>query len=44
MAYGLSFHIGDLPEVSLPSEQPPFEPVEFHREFVTSEELGYDNP
>lgn len=44
VAYGLSFHSGDLPEVNLPGQVPPFRYTEIRRAFVSAEELGYDNP
>lgn len=42
VAYGLSFHAGGLPDIALPNEVSPFQRSEFHRRFVSSEELGYD--
>ncbi len=44
VAYGVSFHTSDLPIISLPDEQPPFQHVRFDRGFVDSWEMGYDNP
>lgn len=44
VAYGLSFHSGDMPDVSLPSQVSPFRHEEFRRRFKSSAELGYDNP
>ena len=41
VAYGLSFHPGDLPDISLPGEVPRFRREEFRRKLATSEELGY---
>ena len=43
VAYGLSFHAGDLPDVSLPNEQTPFRNTEVVREFIASEDLGYSD-
>jgi hypothetical protein len=42
VAYGLSFHVGDLPDIALPHEVPPFQRTEFRRAFTSAEELGYD--
>jgi hypothetical protein len=41
VAYGLSFHAGELPEISLPNDVSPFKSLQTQREFVSSEDLGY---
>ncbi|MBM4369610.1 MAG: hypothetical protein FJ102_25600, partial [Deltaproteobacteria bacterium] len=42
VAYGLSFHTGELPHISLPGDVPPFRRVVSRREFVDALELGYE--